>query len=181
LASGWEYRLPTEAQWEYAARAGSPSGYCFGDDKSQLENYAWFFDNAWGIGEEYAHQVGQKRPNQGGLFDLHGNCWEWTADVYADYPPGTVTDPLVKDGGSDCVSRGGSFDDSSKGCRTGFWTWSSPDDRLLNLGFRLVLRSTELVEPSLPLPLGRIFRVGCLVAFQSEPLQRVFRNFGYAD
>lgn len=96
LPSGWEYRLPTEAQWEYAARAGTQTSCSFGDDESQLGKYAWFRDNAWDIGEQYAHSVGQKLPNQRGLYDMMGNVWEWTADLYGDYPARTVTIQRVR-------------------------------------------------------------------------------------
>ncbi len=137
LPMDWEYRLPTEAQWEYAARAGSQHRFCFGDDESQLGEYAWYNKNAWNIREKYAHQVGKKRPNQWGLFDLHGNCWEWTADDFAAYPSGTVTDPFVRNGGSDRVYRGGGFNGSSSFCRSANRNRSLLGDRDNELGFRL--------------------------------------------
>ncbi len=92
------YRLPTEEEWEHGCRAGSRTKYCFGDDAGQLGDYAWYAENAFGVGEKYAHKVGQKKPNQWGLYDMHGNIWEWTS---------TVADNAAD--GSRHVSRGGAL------------------------------------------------------------------------
>jgi formylglycine-generating enzyme required for sulfatase activity len=82
LPSDWEYNLPTEAQWERACRARAQTKFSFGDDASKLGEYAWFNGNAGNAGEQYAHRVGQKKPNPWGLCDMHGNVWEWCRDDY---------------------------------------------------------------------------------------------------
>jgi len=74
------YRLPTEAEWEYACRAGTMTSWSFGGDVKQLGDYAWYDDNTCGVGECYAHAVGTKLPNPWGLYDMHGNVWEWVQD-----------------------------------------------------------------------------------------------------
>jgi formylglycine-generating enzyme required for sulfatase activity len=81
LKRDWEYTLPTEAQWERACRAGTQTRYSFGDDTDELGRYAWFDDNAFEIGEKYPHEVAKKLPNAWGLYDMHGNVWEWCRDL----------------------------------------------------------------------------------------------------
>ena len=105
------YRLPTEAQWEYACRAGTTTRWSFGDDKSRLGEYAWGRDNAWDVGEQYAHAVGTKLPNPWGLYDMHGNVFEWCEDRYGSYTSGSQVDPQGPASGSSFVLRGGDFFD----------------------------------------------------------------------
>jgi formylglycine-generating enzyme required for sulfatase activity len=138
LPEGWKYTLPTEAQWEYACRGGSKSRFSFGDDESDLGDYGWFRKNADDAGEKYAHLVGQKKANPLGLFDMHGNVWEWCRDVYAEKLPGG-DDPEVSAGGSDRVARGGSWYGTAGGCRSAWRRRITPDDRIDDLGFRVAL------------------------------------------
>ena len=102
---GATYRLPTEAEWEYAARAGTTTRWSFGDDASQLGRYAWHDGNAGG----QTHPVGQLQPNPWGLYDMHGNVWEWVQDWYGKYASGTAVDPAGPSSGSYHVFRGGGW------------------------------------------------------------------------
>ena len=106
LKAGEEYRLPTEAEWEYACRAGTETAFSFGDDEKQLGEYAWFDGNTSKVGEVYAHAVGLKKPNPWGLHDMHGNVWEWCSDWYDEKLSGG-TDPVGPEEGSGRVVRGG--------------------------------------------------------------------------
>ena len=136
-SAGHVYRLPTEAEWEYACRAGTTTKYSFGDDASKLEQYAWYDKNS----DRRTHPVGEKKPNAWGLYDMHGNVWEWCQDWDGDYPSGSVTDPTGAASGSVRVCRGGSWVSFSVNCRSAYRYWYSPDYRDYFLGFR-VLRSS---------------------------------------
>jgi formylglycine-generating enzyme required for sulfatase activity len=110
------YRLPTEAEWEYACRAGSQEKYSFGGDPTKLKACAWFKANA----SQTTHPVGQKTPNAWGLYDMHGNVAEWCYDHYSEsaYSKSESTDPHGPPSGDKCVLRGGSWRTSEEGCRS---------------------------------------------------------------
>lgn len=135
LRAGRLYRLPTEAEWEYACRAGSTTRYSFGNDESQLADYAWYTDNSGGR----EHPVGKKRPNAWGLFDMHGNLWEWCHDWYAPYSDEATTDPEGASVGSDRVVRGGSWGNEPDYCRSAFRGPAAPWMGGFNLGFRIAM------------------------------------------
>jgi formylglycine-generating enzyme required for sulfatase activity len=136
-AAGRVYRLPTESEWEYACRAGSSRAYCFGEDEARLGEYAWYGANSG----SKTHPVGQKAPNAWGLYDMHGNVWEWCSDWYGDYPSGSVTDPTGASTGSCRVGRGGSWLLEAARCRSAARYGNAPSNRFNVLGFRLALSS----------------------------------------
>jgi len=136
---GRTYRLPTEAEWEYSCRAGSNTKWSFGDDESSLKDYAWYSDNA----NSTTHPAGEKRPNAWGLYDIHGNVWEWCSDDKRDYASTTVDDPTGGTAGSSRVSRGGSWGDGAWGCRSALRYGLTPGYRGSNLGFRLAFSSVD--------------------------------------
>jgi formylglycine-generating enzyme required for sulfatase activity len=129
------YRLPTEAEWEYAARAGTTGAYSFGDDEDSLGRYAWYEGNSG----EKTHPVGQKQPNAWGLYDMHGNVYEWVQDWYGNYSSSSVTDPKGPSSGSLRVYRGGGWRSPARYCRAALRGSNSPGRRDVGLGFRLAL------------------------------------------
>ena len=139
---GCTYRLPTEAEWEYACRGGSTTRLCFGDDPLALGNYAWYDETAVG---QYAHRVGQKKPNGWGLFDVHGNVWEWCADWYGRgyYANSPVVDPTGPSAGLYRVLRGDSWFSSSQGVRSASRLRIGPGGRFQHFGFRCALVPAE--------------------------------------
>jgi len=131
-----KYRLPSEAEWEYAARAGTTTRYSFGDDEKILGDYAWYDANSG----SKTHDVGQKKPNPWGLYDMHGNVWEWVQDCWHGDYNGAPTDGSSWESGDDSyrVNRGGGWNDSARYCRSANRVYDDPDYRNNNLGFRLV-------------------------------------------
>ena len=134
-AEGGKFQLPTEAQWEYACRAGSTTRYCFGDDEDQLGEYAWY----GGKLRRITHPVGTKKPNAWGLYDMHGNVSEWCQDWYAkDYYAKSVTDdPTGPTSGLRRVHRGGGWDSLAKFCRSASRASDEPGSRGIDRGFRV--------------------------------------------
>jgi len=127
VAAGRVYRLPTEAEWEYACRAGTTTEYSFGDDEKDLGKYAWYDDNSG----RTTHAVGEKLPNGWGLYDMHGNVWEWCSDAE----------------GSSRVFRGGGWSLGASFCRSAYRFTNVPTRRSSNDGFRLALSSPSGKSP----------------------------------
>ena len=129
-------RLPTEAEWEYACRAGTETAYWSGDSEEDLAGVGWYGDNSGG----HSHPVGEKPANPWGLYDMHGNVWEWVADWYRPYPEGSQVDPLNTDSSSGGrVIRGGSFVSTADFARSASRVRFVPGYRDDGLGFRVVL------------------------------------------
>jgi len=138
IPAGYQYRLPTEAEWEYACRAGTSTRFNYGDDPgySLLGNYAWYTANSGG----WTQEVGQNPPNAWGLYDMHGNVWQWCQDWYDLHPGGSQTDPQGPSVGTFRILRGGSWLDDPAFCRAACRISDNPTaDDHNGYGFRLVL------------------------------------------
>jgi formylglycine-generating enzyme required for sulfatase activity len=137
--AGREYRLPTEAEWEYACRAGSKTAYNFGANAKALSDYAWFNENS----ARQTHPVGEKKANAWGLHDMHGNVYEWCSDFYDEYPKGAVSNPSGPSKGSLRVLRGGSWGLEAEFCRSSDRNYGFPSFRGNpdGVGFRVALIS----------------------------------------
>jgi formylglycine-generating enzyme required for sulfatase activity len=132
--TGKTVRLPTEAEWEYACRAGTKTRFYSGDNDSDLDGVAWYGPNSGGK----TNPVGGKKPNAWGLYDMHGNVWEWCQDWYGSYPKESVQDPEGPGNGGSRVVRGGAWSNNPGYCRSAGRSGSHPDDRGINFGFRVV-------------------------------------------
>ena len=142
------YRLPTEAEWEYACRAGTTTLWSFGDDESQLGEYGWTVDNAWDHGVRWAQTVGSKLANPWGLYDMHGNVWEWVQDRLRWYSSMRAIDPQGPETGSFRVLRGdSSFGYFSRDSRSAVRTGGDPGVRESSIGARLLRVYGELARP----------------------------------
>ena len=152
---GRTYRLPTEAQWEYACRAGTTTRFSFGDDEDDLyrygnycdrsntNGYSWQ-DKAHDDGHDKTAPVGSYRPSRWGLYDMHGNVWEWCADWYGEqYPRGPVTDPTGPPDGKRRVVRGGSWMHAPWACRSAIRSRIIPNLTDGVGGFRVLLDLSE--------------------------------------
>jgi formylglycine-generating enzyme required for sulfatase activity len=134
------YRLPTEAEWEYACRAGTTTRWSFGDTESDVGDYAWYSENTTHPNDRYAHKVGTKLPNPWGLYDMHGNVEEWCLDRHGAYPDSAQLDPTGPDSGDDRVFRGGGFRNGASFVRSAHRNWNRPTDvyHAYARGFRIV-------------------------------------------
>lgn len=133
--TGRSVRLPTEAEWEYACRAGASTRYCFGNGEEELSDYAWFDRNSG----TKTHPVGTKRPNACGLHDMHGNVWEWCQDWYGAYGSPARVDPIGPASGKGHVLRGGAWRFNAHSLRCAVRYVSAPDGGRSHVGFRAAL------------------------------------------
>jgi len=131
--------LPTEAQWEYACRAGANTRFSFGDADKELAAHGWFSSNSGGR----SRPVGRKTPNAFGLYDMHGNVWEWCRDAFGDrsYAKAKNVDPENTTASRYRVQRGGSWSNDAPSCRSAMRGRSAPGDRRADFGFRVVVES----------------------------------------
>ena len=141
--TGKNFRLPTEAEWEYAARGGSLSqGYKY-SGSNNIDDVAWYRDNAYNVGSsspDYGtHTVATKQPNELGIYDMSGNVWEWCQDWYGSYSAGAQTNPTGPVSGYDRVPRGGCWSNNAGACRVSNRNYYYPEDRRNGLGLRLAL------------------------------------------
>jgi formylglycine-generating enzyme required for sulfatase activity len=145
LPDGYVYRLPTEAEWEYACRAGTTNRFSFGDSEDQADLYAWTAENS----DDTTHPVGQKKPNPWGLYDMHGNVYEWCYDWYEDYGPEPVTDPQgpAQNKGKGKVYRGGGWYHDAPFARSANRFGLPHNVGIFFVGFRVVLGKDLGVSP----------------------------------
>jgi formylglycine-generating enzyme required for sulfatase activity len=136
--AGRVYRLPTEAEWEYACRAESETAFHFGGSSKLSDDFAWF-----GNSNKQTHPVGQKKPNAWGLYDMHGNVFEWCGDWFNEYPKGAVSDPTGPKEGVLRVFRGGSWEFGAASGRSATRFFTAPFGRGDWIGFRVALSSSQ--------------------------------------
>ena len=136
--SGKTVRLPTEAEWEYACRAGTTTPFAFGDSDKDLDDYAWIKRNS----NDNTFPVCSKKPNSWGLYDMHGNVLQWCSDwLVQPYPPGDTVDPQGPDTGKFRVIRGGCYSDPAPYSRCAFRRWEPPEHTSPGVGFRIVVEA----------------------------------------
>ena len=135
LPTGYEYRLPSEAEWEYACRAGTTNLFSFGDDPGIADQFAWTAENS----DAMPHPVGLKRSNSWGLCDMHGNVWEWCLDWFEPYPAAPVTDPTGAVTSRFKVFKGGGWNQDIEYARSSSRFMMSPSNGIHFVGFRVAL------------------------------------------
>ncbi|MBO7524632.1 MAG: formylglycine-generating enzyme family protein, partial [Verrucomicrobia bacterium] len=157
LPGGYEYTLPTESQWEYACRAGTTTALNSGKDLSdwkecpEVDEVGWYWYNS----DKMTHPVGQKQPNAWGLYDMHGNVYEWCLDWFGDYPTSSVTDPTGPSTGSSRVVRGGSWWYDAYNCRSAYRYYGNPSyDYYYYYGFRVALAPVPVESKDMTIPLS---------------------------
>lgn len=143
VAAGHLYRLPTEVEWEIACRAGTLTKWAHGDDEESLMEHAWLRTNS----SIRTHTVGSKEPNAWGLFDMHGNVWEWCADWYGRDPGNGGTDPKGPLAGTERIYRGGSWENVPASCMSAHRAKDKPTERNIRLGFRVAMSPSEIQPP----------------------------------
>ena len=139
--TGMSFRLPTEAEWEFAARGGNSSqGYKYAGSNT-VDNVAWYYFNSYALGSsspDYGtHPVATKSPNELGLYDMSGNVWEWCQDWYGSYSSSAQTDPVGPSSGSNRLRRGGSWNSNTRNCRVAYRNYGTPSSRDNSRGLRL--------------------------------------------
>ena len=170
--TGKKYRLPTEAEWEYAARGGNQSkGYKYSGSNS-ISNIAWYDANS----NKMTHIVGQKSPNELGIYDMSGNVWEWCQDWLGNYSSSFQTNPIGPSSGSYRVLRGGSWSYIARTCRVSIRGYSKPVDRYNRHGFRLALSAdNKPTAPSKGYSIGDIVTINGVkgIVFQTSPSVKI--------
>ena len=139
LPPGYAYRLPTEAEWEYACRAGTTNLFSFGDDSGTADQFAWTLENSEGT----THPVGLKRPNPWGLYDMHGNVWEWCLDWFAPYPAAPLTDPTGPASNKFKVFKGGGWNQEIEFARSVNRFMMAPSSGIYFVGLRVALSQSH--------------------------------------
>jgi len=144
------FRLPTESEWEFASRSGARTSYCYGSDASILGRFGWFLESSG----KHVHPPQELRPSVRGVFDLHGNLYEWTHDWFSDFETESLTDPLGSKRGSYRVNRGGGWSNGAADCRSGVRHTRDPALRNSLMGFRLALSPSVESGNKLAKPVG---------------------------
>lgn len=139
LPEGVVYRLPTEAEWEYACRGGGTNLFSFGDDAGVADQFAWTLENSEGT----THPTGEKKPSPGGVYDIHGNVWEWCLDWFEKYPEQSLTDPVGPTSGKFKVFRGGGWNNAVEFARSRNRFMMSPSNGIYFVGMRIALGPTN--------------------------------------